>query len=492
MKNSLQNLIREAFNTAYKTHKKSKLNEGAEAFTNGLSPEQIAIADEKLNTLVNKGPGYENITWSPDGTGGLNQAQQNYMIEKLFELYKSTRDKKYKNAVAQMYPYGSTYKNGKFDKSPLFKLANQRFGSTTALQRLREKNPEVLENFLGDIWLRVFGGHKLSKGNNSGQDMFDTIINTYKGTAEDKQKRPTGFGAYLATWLINQVPNEIQNATTKGSEFSAGVTSLDAPIDATGKTREVGDKESPEEKRERERAEKEDKENKDREREDIEGSIEDSGDEEGSDSESELDATELAGMGTDTEISDEPTDEPDNEVGGGYEEKHATEKTKRALETVHLFINLVNQSISAAKAEGVYNKQPLFFDMLGWMVNDSMDYEEMLATHPERFTYTNKEGKPTTLAPATYFSSVIKKDLGKAASFIDTYLDLKWPVSKGIAPDFFCGGRANCSEFQASNFFKAAKAAKQIGMLEEQKFLSENLDKIMDRVYRRLSKNLNG
>jgi len=491
MKNSLQNLIREAFNTAYKTHKTKKLNESAEEFK--LNTQEKALADEKLNALINKGPGYENITWAPNESGGLSQKQQNYIIEKLFELYKATRDQKYKNAIAQMYPYGSSYKDGKFDKSPLFKLANSRYGSTTALERLREKNPDALENFLGDIWLRIFGGGKLVGGKSEGKDMFDSIVDNYKFTGP-------GFGAYLAKNIINQVPNEIQNATTKSSEFSAGVTSLDKPLDATGKTRDIGGKESDEERRNREKEEREERENRDREKEeapieDLEGDEQDPDSDLDSDldpdSEGELDPEgDLAKHGTTGEMSDEPEDIAEPEIGG-YEEKHASEKTKRALSTVQLFIKLINQAIDSARAQGVYDKQPLFFDMLGWMVNDFMNYDEMQSKYPDRFL--DKGGKP--FSPASYFSSVIKKDLGKSASFVDTFLDLKWPSSQGIAPDFFCGGRGNCSEFQPSNFFKAAKLARAAGMLEEQelqKFLSENLDKIMDRVYKRLSKGLNG
>jgi len=449
MKNILQTLIREAFNTAYRTHKSEVINESADTLGAKLNQSEKSIADEKLNVLVNKLPGYKLIKWDPSGTAGLSQKQQNYIIEKLAELYKATRDERYKNALAQLYQYTGTYRTTDTgekvrDESPLWKIARKKYMDTTALDRLEKQKPGTLYDFLAKAWTDTFGGGKFVAGSNAGEDIFDALINDYKFTGP-------GFGAYLSNRIVNRVANEIQNATTQGSEFGTGVTSLDKPLDATGKTGEYGEEDAAI-----------------GDEEDFSSSADDIGDAE------ELDPiSHLAGA--------EGDDESEDNGEADYVDR-ASEKKKSSMLTIQLFIKIINDSIKLAKSEGIYNKQPLFFDMLGWMVNDFMSYEEMQSKFPDRFL--DKGGKPFT--PASYFSSVIRNDLGKAPSFVDTILDQKWPLNKGISPDIF--------KFEPAQFFKAAKVAQDAGILEEelQEFLSENLDKVMDRVYKRLSKKLNG
>ena len=449
MKNTLKTIIREAFNTAYKSHKSNILKEDSETLGAKLNNSEKVAADEKLNTLVNKLPGYKLIKWDPSGTAGLNQKQQNYIIEKLAELYKATRDERYKQALAQLYQYTGTYRTTDTgekvrDESPLWKIARKKYIDTTALDRLEKQKPGTLYDFLAKAWTDTFGGGKFVGGANAGEDIFDALINDYKFTGP-------GFGAYLANRIVNRVANEIQNATTQGSEFGTGVTSLDKPLTSTGKTGEYGDEDASI-----------------GDEEDFNASTDDSGDAE------ELDpTTHYASAEGDDESED--NGEPD------YTDKES-EKKKSSMLTIQLFIKIINDAIKLSKSEGVYNKQPLFFDMLGWMVNDFMSYDEMESKFPNRFV--DKKGKP--FSPASYFSSVIRNDLGKAPSFVDTILDQKWPLNKGISPDIF--------KFEPANFFKAAKVAQSAGILEEeiQEFLSENLDKVMDRVYKRLSKKLNG
>jgi len=449
MKNSIQTLIREAFNTAYKIHKNKSLNENSDTIGAKLNQSERAIADEKLNILVNKLPGYKTIKWDPSAQSGLSQKQQNYLIEKLVELYKSTRDEKYKNALAQIYQYSGTFRTTNTgeqirDESPLWKVARKKYIDNSALDRLEKQKPGTLYDFLAKSWTDTFGGGKFVGGSNAGEDIFDALVNDYKFTGP-------GFGAYLASRLVNRVSNEIQNATTANSEFGAGVVSLDKPLDATGKTGEYGEEDS------------------------AIGDDEDFSVDMNDDTE-ELDPTShLAGAEGEDEVED--NGEPE------YVDKEEKRK-KSSMLTIQLFIKIVNDAIRAAKSEGIYNKQPLFFDMLGWMVNDFMSYDEMNSKYPDRFL--DKNGKP--FSPASYFSSVIRGDLGKAPSFVDTILDQKWPLNKGISPDIF--------KFEPANFFKAAKVAQGAGLLEEeeelQKFLSENLDKVMEKVYNRLLKNLNG
>lgn len=246
MQNELKKTIREAFDIAYNNYKKA-LNESALSLGEKLSPQEKAQADNLLDILVNKKPGYANIEWDPSGKGeGIgqytpagekkartngNRAQQDYMIESLLELYKSTRDEKYKNALAQFFRFTGKQIRGAqgetiTDESPLWKIAKKRYGGSTALERLEKKKPGTLYDFLANSWEKIFS-----------KDYFDKLVDKYQDTG-------LNFGRLLSTHILTDLQNQIRDSTGPGSEFDAKVKSMDAPSNVTGKSLDFGDEDN--------------------------------------------------------------------------------------------------------------------------------------------------------------------------------------------------------------------------------------------------------
>lgn len=106
MKNEFKLLVREAFNTAYLTYKNNKLEEGAKEKgeeLDRLDPTLKSKADVALNQVIKNPDLAIKYKWSPQGGGGLSTPQLNYLIDSLFELYISTKDEKYKRALSYIY-----------------------------------------------------------------------------------------------------------------------------------------------------------------------------------------------------------------------------------------------------------------------------------------------------------------------------------------------------------------------------------------------------
>lgn len=250
MANELKKLIREAFNTAYLNHK--KINESAESIGASLSPAQKAEADKLINTLVNKGPGYQKIEWDPSGESqGIgtyipvdkskgrvsgNRKVQDYIVESIFESYRATRDDKYRDALASFFRYTGTRTqdsdgNPVTDESPMWKIAKQRFmggkgqnaaEQNKALERLEANKPGSLFDFVANSWEKTFS-----------KKHFDSLVDNYKDVGGN-------FGRFITNHIMLDLRNQIRDATGPGSEFGAGVTSMDAPSSVTGKASDFG------------------------------------------------------------------------------------------------------------------------------------------------------------------------------------------------------------------------------------------------------------
>jgi len=250
MQKTLKSLIREAFNTAYKQHKENLglIKESSERLGSLLNPNEKSNADKVLNLIVTQSPGWEKYQWSPNGSQGLNQKEWNYIIEKIFELYKATGDEKYKQIIGNAYTYSPKIsgvgEDAKVEPSALYNAMLPRLLANSGLERLMQKDPESLNTLLSKAWGRIFAGGKIDK-----RDVIDPKTNqvikkgeknvdAWKGLVDGYNSTNSNFGAYLYTVLFNDT-KDLAN-----SEVENMTTSLDAPSTITGKSKDVEDDDS--------------------------------------------------------------------------------------------------------------------------------------------------------------------------------------------------------------------------------------------------------
>lgn len=259
MKNILQTIIREAFNTAYKNHKIQNLNEDAAAKGEALSPESKAKADSVLNQVIaNPEAGMNYQVYGPGKvTGGINMNQLNYIIDTLTELYIQTKDSKYKDAISfffaivkrpQSVNLASVKKGGKVTQTEKTSLQHtpmyayiyglaDKFGAP--LSAAYSKNPNAFEEAATRAWFRIFRGGttiptKDAEGNTipSGQrtkvDTFDNLTKYYKSDSQ-------GFFSVIATSFANDIRLQLQR------ELKFGAHIVSAPKTASGKDIDMGD-----------------------------------------------------------------------------------------------------------------------------------------------------------------------------------------------------------------------------------------------------------
>ena len=255
MANELKKLVREAFNIAYTNHKTNKINEDSASMGASLEVSgQKQIADDILKTLINSTVGSGSLFWSPQGgsMGGkkINVNQLNYIVEKLVELYKQTKDNKYKMIIAYIYspfaetgtfkrPDGTTARTIK--SKPLYDFMLRKFQYSTELERLMEEDPEIFKEMISDVWNWMFvdGKIKPAKGEYKGQIMqtFDRMV------AEYIPNESSNFGALINKYFENQ----IKNSTRREASVEFKTASMDAPT-SSGRSHDFGDeiKDSPE------------------------------------------------------------------------------------------------------------------------------------------------------------------------------------------------------------------------------------------------------
>jgi len=341
MKNSLQKLIREAFNTAYNTHKTVKktsiLKESSERLAAVLTPEQKTQADTVLNTMVSQKPGWEKYQWDPSGkVSGVSQAQWNYIVEKLLELYQATGDDKYKNILGNAYTFArKTVGVGDEARTTNSALYNSMIGpllANTALERLQAQDPDFLYTVLSRVWGRIFAGGKIDP--KAGKYADQTNVDAWKKIVDDYvSSGKSNFGAYLREIIFKDVRDLIKVEMDKGSTIS-----LDRP-NKTGKSTDIGD---------------------------DEGGIED--------------------IRQGDEFGDEENIEGGDEATSGYENITADaddEKQKRAAEKVKKFQKAVSDIIHASKTLGIKQESGLL--ALQEMGLNFLSYEEIAAKYPDIF-----------------------------------------------------------------------------------------------------------
>lgn len=342
MKNSLQNLIREAFNTAYHNHKAKKtisiLKESSEHLAKLLTPEQKTQAEQVLNIMITQKPGWEKYQWDPSGkVNGVSQQQWNYIVEKILELYQATGDDKYKNILGNAYTFArKTTGVGEEAHTTNSALYNSIIGpllANTALERLQAQDPDFLYTVLSRVWGRIFAGGKIDP--KAGKYAGQTNVDAWKKIVDDYlSSEKSNFGAYLREIIFKDVRDLIKVEMDKGSTIS-----LDKP-NKTGKSSDIGDED--------------------------ESGIED--------------------IRQGEEFGDEENIEGGDEATHGYENITAdadTEKQKRAAEKVKKFQKAVSDIVHASKTLGIKNETGLL--ALQEMGLNFLSYEEIAAKYPDLF-----------------------------------------------------------------------------------------------------------
>lgn len=243
MKNSLHSLIREAFNLAYQKHKFIKetkvLEEGAKEKGEELAridPNAKAAADSVLNKIIQRPDNALKYKWSPQGAPGLSTPQLNYVIDSLLELYVSTKDAKYKQALSYIYsPFseGTTRDGQKRVYPALYNRIEYKLRNLHGLQDLVDKNPEIFEELVTKAWGRLFGGGTVipAKGASAGQkiDFFDRQVEAYM------QNPASTFGAWIIQTLERETMNLLRREMKKGPTVS-----MDKPMAGSGKNHDFG------------------------------------------------------------------------------------------------------------------------------------------------------------------------------------------------------------------------------------------------------------
>lgn len=245
MANNLQQIIREAFNLAYKKHKENNLYEDAKQ--RGASLEEKghnlkAKADAALNQIIANPNAALKYPWDMPKKSGLSMEQMNYIIDSLVELYQSTKDNKYKDAIGNIFipsPKRETKPNmiNKQNETTLeypqiyWNVLNAaRVGSP--LEQIYKKNPDFVYEAILKAWGKIFKGGTvvLKKGENAGSrvDAFDSIASRYRSEGQ-------GFAGGIVYYLVNDVRNELRRETKRGETFVA------PPKASNGKDTDFGD-----------------------------------------------------------------------------------------------------------------------------------------------------------------------------------------------------------------------------------------------------------
>ncbi len=256
MANKLKILVREAFNTAYLNKKLQSLNEDAREKGEALGADK-AKADEVLAKVINNPNQAINYPWLLKSKSGLTDEQSNYIVDSLVELYKTSGDVKYKDALGNMFspsPIITTSQN-MIDKkikekstinTPVYNRTIYLAKIGSPLESLMKKDNDLGYDFVLRAWGRLFKGGttvpdvpKDAQGNKlkdaEGNEMkptkvdaFDNLVKTYTGSGQ-------GFGQSIVTALAGFVKNLARAEDKRAGRFAAPSVNQD------GKEMDFGD-----------------------------------------------------------------------------------------------------------------------------------------------------------------------------------------------------------------------------------------------------------
>lgn len=223
MANELKKLIREAFSIAYNQHKTSKLNESAEDLKSKMSSGDINKVENVFRTLVANPALASNYGWTPQGSANLvlNPKQFNLLLELIYE--NTDLDTKSKLFMGL---YNDRNKA----------LVNRASQYLTGLKGTNVSTREAVQS-LETAWNEMFLGEKTKDGTATKKGFIDAVEN-YKTQENKRGGTVSNFGAFFMTRLLNSASNALRDEVSKDTPIS-----LDAPSLTTGKSREIGHEE---------------------------------------------------------------------------------------------------------------------------------------------------------------------------------------------------------------------------------------------------------
>jgi hypothetical protein len=221
MSNSLKKLIREAFNTAYKIHKDKTINESVDRMKASMSSGDIAKAEQAFREIKANPNLALQYAWTPQGSanGKLNPKEFNLLLELVYEQ----TDLEMKRLI-----FMGLYN----DKNPaLINLLTNRIIGLKGIYTNKQQAMQAVEA----AWNSMFLGEKTKKAKETGTEQtyrgFTEAVNDYVSSGD------SNFGAFLLSKLtgfaVNYYRDEIMGKQT--------TVSLDAPSTKTGKPRDISD-----------------------------------------------------------------------------------------------------------------------------------------------------------------------------------------------------------------------------------------------------------
>lgn len=206
----------------------------SEEFAAKLSPEQKAHAGQILQILLSQKPGWDKYRWDPSGSNKLSQTQWNYIIESLLEMAIKTQDSKFAKIFSSIYaiqPTRKTDQNGNSvtDNSAAY---NSILNSNSKLRDWASKNNDIIldaaENAWGRLfytkdWFQVLNAYKNQKGSNFGAFILQRIGSWTEDLTLKNPKVATRFNSKSL-----DAPSHI---TGKSTDLDGGLEGGDPNVD---------------------------------------------------------------------------------------------------------------------------------------------------------------------------------------------------------------------------------------------------------------------
>lgn len=448
MANELKKLIREAFNTAYLNYK-MRLFESVESMKSKMSSGDIYKVENAFREIKNDPNMAYKYAWTPQGSanGILNTKQFNLLVEMVFE---NTDMETKKKIFMTMYS----------DKNPA--LINAIKARLMGMKGVFVSEEDAM-NALEVAWNEIFLGEKTKSS--------DKIKKTFTDKAEEYiPLENSNFGAYLMQFFVGSATNALRDFM--GMEKPQ---SLDAPSPVTGKSTDISSGEdfgsdalNP-------------MMNTDKDLSGLGAGLEkpDSGDE----LESSDDYIAVAG---DEEADDEENVSADKTIGDDLESDDSSPAEKQARKMIRILNLSLKQGIKEFRNSGnVSEAQERGLVALETILNTGVSPQEASSSLGYNATVaidSLKSNKNFIKIVDDYlFTNGFLNGRGKVESFSNIkpmYLAqmvkyMKSNDAKHLSPDL----KENTLWF--------------IDELIYEQFVEKNLDKIMERVYRRLAPKIN-
>ena len=437
MAKDLRNIIREAFTIAYYKHKTKNLFENVESLKSTMSSSDINKAEHAFREIKGNLNMAAKYAWTPQGSvnGELNTSQWNLLAEMIFENMDSENRRK---AFMVMYS----------DKNPA--LVNTIKGKLMGIKGTFVTEEEAMQA-MENAWNQIFIGEKYKNKEDIKRGFSDA-------EKEYVPKDKSNFGAYLITRLLNASLNSLRDSFN-----SEKTQSLDAPVAATGKPRDVSD----------------------------------SGDDFGSDALEDPETHDVVGS---SNLLDEPdTEERETTILPGEESEEDTDE--KSTETLGQKIAGSESDDSSPAEREAKRMVSILVESLHEAIDDFRKYVKVTPAQEKGLSALEKVLATGESPDKDSTNSIL--DLKKNKKFIIT-------INRYLAENGFVNSRGKVESFINIKIKYLARLVKflqtgdlsllkgldesKIWFLEDvlfEDFIKYNMDKVMENVYKRLSPRLN-